>query len=286
MAPSPRAEVPQRRYSSPRYSLQSLSPIFHQKSGLVPEPKSRFVPQESKRSGDKPEFVFSPPSRFPRLRVTAQISLGVLLIQMERGTSGEWDACEPQEALFSRFFATAGSMFGPAAYPLSGQDPESPTRGQQMISNLVLTPLKTSFCFASRELRFSQEIKICSRWEEWDLAFISPHILVSTAYHWSVASVGWWSPGPGKGGDRASLYAQLSRSGFIPRERKALCTAFGRSQIHLLFQCPLFLKSLHTTPIIKLLDANQLTISFYLGGYRRYLGGTFSLLIIGLDVVL
>lgn len=55
--------------------------------------------------------------------------------------SGEWDACEPQEALFSRFFATAGSMFGPA-HPLSGQDPESPTRGQQMISNLVLTPLK------------------------------------------------------------------------------------------------------------------------------------------------
>lgn len=61
---------------------------------------------------------------------------------MERGLSGEWDACEPEEALFSRFFASAGSMFGPAAYPLSGQDPESPTRGQQMISNLVLTPLK------------------------------------------------------------------------------------------------------------------------------------------------
>lgn len=25
--------------------------------------------------------------------------------------SGEWDACEPEEALFSRFFATAGSVW-------------------------------------------------------------------------------------------------------------------------------------------------------------------------------
>lgn len=91
-----------------------------------------------------------------------------------------------------------------------------------MISNLVWMPLKKSFCFASRELLFSQEIKICGCWEEWDLTFISPHIPVSTAYHWSVASVGWWSPGPEMGGDGASLYAQLSRSGFIPREREAV----------------------------------------------------------------
>lgn len=114
-------------------------------------------------------------------------------------------------------------MFGPAAYPLSGQDPESPTRGQQMISNLVLTPLKTSFCFASRELLFSQEIKICSQWEEWDLAFISPHILVSTASSLERGKCGLVVSRLGKGGDRASLYAQLSRSGFIPRKGR-LCT--------------------------------------------------------------
>lgn len=143
MAPSPRAEVPQRRYSSPWYSLQSLSPIFHQKSGLVPESKSRFVPQESKRSGGKPDFVvFFFSLSFPEAKGTTEISLGVLLIQMELGTSGEWNACEPEGALFSRFFAAAGSMFGSTAYPLSGQDPEPPTRGQQMISNLVLTPFK------------------------------------------------------------------------------------------------------------------------------------------------
>lgn len=52
---------------TPRDCLQFLSPFFHQ-GGLVREPKSRLVPQESKKYLT-PDFVFSLPFLFLRLRV-------------------------------------------------------------------------------------------------------------------------------------------------------------------------------------------------------------------------
>lgn len=74
--------------------------------------------------------------------------------------------------------------------------------------------------------------------------------------------MGWWSPRPEMSRDCASLYAQLLRSGvFFIQGKEGFYTASGSAQIRFIVLTPLLLKSLcTTTPLTKLLDANQLTI--------------------------
>lgn len=76
------------------------------------------------------------------------------------------------------------------------------------------------------------------------LLHIFPGILVSAAYRWSVASSGWRSPSPGTQHGRPAgwglLSAQLSRSGFIPKERNITALPLVEYLYIVLFQLPFF----------------------------------------------
>lgn len=74
--------------------------------------------------------------------------------------------------------------------------------------------------------------------KEWDLGFISLHIPVGTAHHWSVASVGWRSPRPEMSGDCASLYEVRAYS----QGKEGFYTVSGRAQMHFIVLTPLIPK--------------------------------------------